>query len=517
VSKLIAVSAFVLAALVLPASSLADPPTEGSGAPLTISPSPAVLPTTTVGSQSQTVEFELRDEGGEAATVEKVVLEGEDADQFSFGGSNCGGLQPGEHCSVWIAVKPSSLGVKKSTLYVRFAGGRPEQSFEVSGASVPAHFSFHPGSYDFGLRPIHSEAARMTFQLENDGEAAAQVNSLTFGANSNDFWFDGSFGDGNCSGRWMQPGETCSVEIGFGPGETRSYATQLQANSSGETFTADLSGEGGRPVVEAFPNPADFGAATVGTRGATQTIVVHNSGNVPAAFFIGVLAGGDVGSFQLLDENCTAGPLMPAGSCTAQVRFTPRSAGPKQARLAFFGDSEGGAMVGLSGEGVAAAVTLLPSGYDFGSTAPGTKSVPQSFAVRNEGDASLDLGAVAIVGADLDQFSLSGEDCSEATLEPGGECVVRVRFAPDSAGAKSARLRVGGDAGAFTASLAGAGAGAGQPPAAGGAAVAAAGSSAATLGRHRGRHRRFARGETLVAGRVQRPRRLHVRVSTVPR
>jgi hypothetical protein len=508
--------AIVLAALALPAPSFADPPVEGSGAPLTISPSPAVVPTTTVGSQSQTAEFELRDEGGEGATVEKVVLEGGDADQFSFGGSNCGGLQPGVHCSVWIALKPSSLGVKKSMLYVRFAGGRPEQSFEVSGTSVPAHFSFQPGSYDFGLRPIHSEAARMTFQLENDGEAAAQVNSLNFGPNSNDFWFEGSLGNGNCSGRWMQPGETCSVEVGFGPSEARPYATQLQASASGETFTADLSGQGGRPIVEAFPNPADFGAATVGTSGATQTIVIHNSGNVPTAFFIGVVAGGDAGSFQLLDENCSSGPLMPAGSCTAHVRFTPRSAGPKQARLAFFGDSEGGTMVGLRGEGVAAAITLLPSGYDFGSAAPGTKSVPQSFAVRNEGDTSLDLGAVAIAGADLDQFSLSGEDCSESTLEPGGECVVRVRFAPDSAGAKSARLRVGSDAGSFTASLAGTGAGAERPPASAAGANAAAGSSASTPGRHRGR-RRFSHGETLVAGRLGRSRRLHVRASTVPR
>jgi hypothetical protein len=91
--------AIALAALALPVSSLAEPPAEGSDAPLAISPSPAVVPTRTVGSQSQTVEFELRDEGGEEATVEKVVLEGEDADQFNFSGSNCGGLQPGEHCS----------------------------------------------------------------------------------------------------------------------------------------------------------------------------------------------------------------------------------------------------------------------------------------------------------------------------------------------------------------------------------------------------------------------------------
>jgi hypothetical protein len=517
-ASVLSLLALALTALALPASSFAAPLPEGSDPVLTISPSPAVVTTTTVGNQSSPVDFVLHNESGEEAGVEKVFLEGEDAAEFSFGSANCGNLQPGNQCSASVGFKPGSLGERKTTLHVSFVGGRPEQSFEVSGTSVPAHFSLHPGSYDFGLRPTHSEAAAMTFQLENDGAAAAQVNSLNFGANSNDFWFDGSFGDGNCSGRWMQPGETCPVKIGFSPSEPRPYATQLQASAGGETFTADLSGEGGRAVVEAFPNPADFGRVTVGATGPTQTIVVHNSGNVPAAFFIGIIAGGDAGSFQLLDESCSAGPLLPAGSCTAHVRFTPRSAGPKQARLAFFGDSEGGAMVGLSGEGVAAAVTLLPSGYDFGSAAPGSKSVPQSFAVRNEGDTPLDLGAVAVVGADLDQFVLSGEDCSEATLEPGGECVARVRFAPDSTGVKMARLRVASDAGSFTASLAGTGAGAGQPSApAAGAAAATAGNSASTPGRHRGRHHRFSRGDAVASVRGRSPRRGDLRTSTVPR
>lgn len=509
-------AAMILLTAVPPAASLAAPPAEGGGAPLTISPSPVVLPTTTVGNQSQSVEFELLNSAGEEeASIEKVLIEGEDSGEFGFAGSNCGALQPSGHCSAWISFKPSSLGAKHSTLYVRFAGGRPEQSFEVSGTAVPAHFSFQPGSYDFGLRPVHSESASTTLQIENDGQAGAQVNSLGFnGGNANGLWF----GNSDCFGRWMEPGETCSVQIYFGPNETGPVETRLQLNSNNESFSAEITGEGGRPNIEASPSPADFGAATVGTDGFTRTIVIANSGNVPAGFFIGVIAGGDAGSFRLLDESCTSGPLMPSGTCTAHVRFTPQGAGPKTARLAFFGEGEGGAMVTLSGEGIAPAVTLAPSAYDFGSRVAGGKSPAHTFAVRNEGGAPVALDSVAIVGADLDQFALAGEECSGAELAPGAECLLRVRFAPDSAGAKTATLRVRGDAGTYTAALAGTGLDDAGPPAAAGPGTPAA-AQTPDLSRpssERRRRRHFARGDAVASVR-SRSHRSDLRGSIVPR
>jgi hypothetical protein len=504
-----------LAALALPASSQAAPLPEGSDPVLTLLPAPAVVPTTTVGNQSPTVEFELRNDGAEEATVEKVLLEGEDAGEFSFGGSNCGTLQPGDHCSAWVGFRPNGVGDKRTALHVTFAGGRLEQSFEVSGSSVVPHFSFQPASHDFGLQPIHSETQRTTFTIENDGAAATQIGSLGFSGDSNGFWF----GNSDCWGRWMEPGETCSLEVDFGPSDVGLYETQVQLSANGESFSAEVTGEGGRPIVEATPNPADFGAATVGSTGAVQTIAIGNSGNVPTGFFIGIIAGGDSGSFQLLSENCTFAPLMPGASCTAQVRFRPQSAGPKSAHLAFFGEGEGGTMVELRGEGVAPAVSLVPSSYDFGAQASGSKGASHAFAVRNEGSSALELGSVAIVGTDLDQFPLTGDDCTGATLAPGEECLVRVRFAPDGAGAKAAKLRVGSESGTFTAPLRGLGTDAGSP----GQVQAQSGpAQTAAVGppppRRRGhRHGRFVRGADVLLSRAQRAARARGRADLGPR
>src|SRR6476620_4282101 len=121
-TRLIAVSAFVLALLVTPASGLAAPSPEGGDPVLAISPSPVVLPTTTVGNQSQSVELQLHNESGEEAAIDKVLLEGEDAGEFSLSSTTCGGstIMPGMYCSAWVALKASSTGLKKTTLRVSF-------------------------------------------------------------------------------------------------------------------------------------------------------------------------------------------------------------------------------------------------------------------------------------------------------------------------------------------------------------------------------------------------------------
>lgn len=507
--------AIALAALVLPASSLAAPLPEGSDPVLTIAPSPAVVTTTTVNNQSPPVDFVLRNESGEEAAVEKVFLEGEDAAEFSFAGSNCGNLQSGNQCSASVGFKPSSLGERKTTLHVSFAGGRPEQSFEVSGASVEPRLTFSPASYDFGLQRVY-ESRSSHFQLTNGGEASVQVNNFDVAGGSGSFWTNNN---SDCWGHsLLAPGESCWIEVYFSPQDGLEYEAELRAISSGYAFTALLSGQGGRAVIDASPNPAEFGGVTVGAESEVRTITVTNSGNIPAGFFIGIVAGGDSGSFQLVDENCTGAELMPASSCTAHVRFRPQDAGAKAAYMAFFGDNDGGAMVGLKGEGVAPAVTLAPSAFDFGVQAAGSKSTAHDFVVRNDGTTPLELGDVTIVGADLDQFALAGDECTGETLAPGAECLVRARFAPDSAGAKTAKLRIAGGAGTFVATLAGTGEGV---------LASADGHRDGAFGQsgppppprpwRRGRHRRFVRGETIRAGKLERPRRVHVRAGTVQR
>ncbi len=485
---------FVLVALVLPASSLAAPP-EGGGLPLVVSPAPATFAKTTVGNQTPPQPIQLYNEGEEEAQIEKIGIEGDDAVNFDYS-YNCGALVQFQHCDLWIVFRPQSAGEKQASVVIAFKNGRAEESFEIAGAGVPVQLAFSPGSYDFGIQRVW-ENREASLQLTNSGEAAVQLNNLDIvGPDSSAFWT----GYSGCWGHWLEPGESCSVGVSFGPNRPGPHAATVRATANGESFTAELTGIGGQAVVEGSPNPAEFGATTVGMAGATRTIVLTNSGDLAANYFIGIVSGGDAGSFRLLSENCSGAPLAPAASCSAQVRFLPDSAGPKLAMLSFFGDSEGGTQVALGGEGVAAAATFVPSSHDFGLQVAGAKSSVRSFAVSNEGSAPLPLDEVEIAGRDLDQFAVSGDECEGATLAPGATCMVWVRFVPDSPGAKAAKLRVSGEAFAFAAALSGvataAASTADAPAPASGESSASPGAADLRPGRHRGRHR-FRRGKSL--------------------
>ena len=518
---LLALAVALLAIALFPASGLAAEEEEGGGPiptpELSFPQAPLDFGKTTVGTESSTVTVTVHNAGTIPAPIEKVTIEGTDSGDFKFNGSSCGWLEPGQDCAVWVTFAPGSLGAKGALVVVQ-PKESPLQTMPISGTGVAPQFAFTPGSYDFGIQRIN-ESRSTNFQLTNSGEAFAYIGSLgTAGPNSSNFWIN----SGDCwNGRRLDPGESCNLQVNFNAWDAVSYQAQVQANVAGSTFSADVSGTGGRPMLEADANPVGFGSATVGTETAVKTIVLTNNGNLAGAFFIAVVAGGDSGSFQLLDENCTGEPIQPAGTCTAHIRFAPRGPGAKVARFALFGDGEGGTMVMLSGEGAAAAVTLAPSAFDFGTAEVESRSAAHAFAVRNEGDAPLTLDGVALAGVDPDQFVLAGDACSGATLAPGAECLVRARFAPESNGAKAATLRVHGPAGTFTAALAGTGVeGEDRADAVRGgpaASSAAGGQPGSRPWRHRARRHRFSRGDAVASARGRAPRRADLRARTIPR
>jgi Metallo-peptidase family M12 len=103
-----------------------------------------------------------------------------------------------------------------------------------------------------------------------------------------------------------------------------------------------------------------------------------------------------------------------------------------------------------------------PSSASFGSVTVGQLSNPTSVSVTNNGGGGADLGTVAISGPDAGQFAIVADGCSGGALAAGGgSCPVSVRFAPTSAGSKSATLTVPDLEGASTnVSLTGTGVGA---------------------------------------------------------
>jgi len=367
---LLALSLLLLGFAFFPANGAAAPP-EGAEAEIVVAS--VSFPKTTAGTESPAQQVDVRNDGDAGTWVEKTMIDGPDSGAFKVVNTNCNTLEPTAHCSIEIAFMPGDVATKEATLRLQMGDGS-EASTPLVATAVPVQLAFTPGSHDFGLAQVNQGDSSAGFQLTNTGEAPAQVGGIGIGGEFEYFWTSGQDCQG---GRWLQPGESCFVEAHFNPRDTRAYSAQVQAYSYGQTFSAALSGEGGRPVVEAAVNPFEFGAAPVGTVGEPQAIVVTNSGNLPGGFFIAIVAGGDVGSFQLLDESCTEEPLAPGASCVAHVRFAPQRTGPLAARLALFGEGEGGTMVKLRGEGLAALPPALgPAMTSTSGTASASGSGP---------------------------------------------------------------------------------------------------------------------------------------------
>lgn len=210
----------------------------------------------------------------------------------------------------------------------------------------PPQLVIEPGSYDFGLQPVYS-GAQTGFQLRNEGSEAIQLESVQIvGPDSSAFWV------GNCVGWWLQPGESCFAQVNFNPQYRAEFEADLRVDVEGHQFSAGLSGEGGQAILAPASNPVDFGAVAVDSPGVIREVEITNVGNMPGGAFIAVISGGAVGSFQLLDENCTGVEIVPAATCTVQIRFRPLSEGAKKATFSLFGDREP-AQVILTGMGSA--------------------------------------------------------------------------------------------------------------------------------------------------------------------
>lgn len=214
----------------------------------------------------------------------------------------------------------------------------------------PPQLVFEPDHYDFGLQPLNWGSQQTNFTLRNVGAEAFQVGSPQIsGPGSSAFWT----GNSNCYGSILQPGEACYAQIYFGPNEPTEFTAQFSVNVGDYSFSAALSGTGGRAMLQPAASVTDFGVAKIGSAGTTREITIANTGNMPGGAFIAVIASGAIGSFQILDENCTNVELVPAATCTLQVRFQPVSEGVKKAMLGLFGEGEGPTPITLTGVGTA--------------------------------------------------------------------------------------------------------------------------------------------------------------------
>ncbi|OGP73928.1 MAG: hypothetical protein A2V86_03660 [Deltaproteobacteria bacterium RBG_16_49_23] len=86
-------------------------------------------------------------------------------------------------------------------------------------------------------------------------------------------------------------------------------------------------------------------------------------------------------------------------------------------------------------------IDFFPAGFDFGQGSIGSP-VLHSFAIRNTGDAPLDIGNISFTGNDVSDFQKLNDTCSMQTIPPSGNCIVDMAFAPTIPGVKNADMNI---------------------------------------------------------------------------
>ena len=375
--------------------SAIDVPLSGTGQTMRLTvPVSAAFPTTTVGGAS--TEKVLLKNGSEAwVNVGEVKIEGTAASDFAIEGSGCNVfIGPGMSCELSVRFTPAASGTRAAMLRVISTGTPAEYVTELTGEGAPAEVAFEPGEYDFGLIETHSGGPRTNFTLRNTGAASVQLSNLEIsGPDAGEFWIPSS----NCWGSMLSPGSTCAVEVQFNANNVGSYSAAVAIQAGGVGFLAPLTARAENPKVTASPSPLVFGPTPVGSR-QVEEVTLSNTGHLPVAFFIALVSGGDIGSFHLLEENCTSDVFAgrprifePGESCSAKIAFEPTVVGTKAATVSFFGGGEGALQVPVQGEAVAPQLQVSPTSRDVGGVAPAATGATSASAKGLRGHVTLSL------------------------------------------------------------------------------------------------------------------------------
>jgi len=312
-------------------------------------------------------------------------------------------------------IKPMALSITL-LLCVPFATALASPTINVD--TTPMEFS--PPSFMVGTGS--SEVLRL---IGNSGADPLRFVSRITGANPDDFTL------GACSQATVLPGViSCKIQIGFRPTATgpRTAILELKTNDPAATkVQIQLNGIAtvAAPRVSAYPSQLVFGTQPIGVASSAQHIAISNSGTI--LLTVTSVTINNMSEFSV-STDCMAAPVgRYSGRCTANVTFTPKAGGPRQAVLTVISDDPRGAfMLPLTGMGAAPAVSVAPANITFGTAEVGN-SIEKLIILENTGSAALNVTAASISGANATDFTVkSGLPCTASRA--GDRCGITLRF-----------------------------------------------------------------------------------------
>ena len=178
------------------------------------------------------------------------------------------------------------------------------------------------------------------------------------------------------------------------------------------------------------------------TSGTVTEYAVPAAGGVPQTP-TGIAPGPDGNLWLTTGAGNRVDRITPTGTVTSYVasgQLGGIAVGPDGNM--WFTEEVGNAIGSIGTQNPQPVASVTPSTHDFGSVTPGQTSQPLSVTVNNVGQAPLTMGSAQLTGAQASAFTISGDQCSGATVQPGAACEIDVTYTPTSDGSYSASLAV---------------------------------------------------------------------------
>ncbi|MDP3859736.1 MAG: choice-of-anchor D domain-containing protein [Stagnimonas sp.] len=447
--------------------SLSGTATTPAAASPAVSPSALSFGAIDVGSQSAAQTATVSNSGTAAMQISSLGITNP---VFSFSGGSCAAgstlAAGGGSCTVAVRFAPGSTGAASGTLNIAHNASANPLTVALSGSgatpAVPVA-QLAPASLSYS-QTVGSSSAAQTLTLSNSGSAALSITAITLGgAAAAEYRI--SAGSSCSVGASVAAGSSCNLGVVFTPSGTgaRSASLSISHNDSAHSpSSAALNGNGTAvPSGQVSVNKLSlsYPAQAAGSRSASQTLSVSNSGSAPMQLSSIAINGAHAGDFAIDSalSNCNTTSSMAVGaSCTLGLSFAPTvSSGSRNAALQISAGSSS-ATVSLSGSAAPAgqpAVTVSPASLDFGSLPLGS-SANRSLSLSNSGSSTLNLSALAVSPS---AYALS-HNCP-ASLAAGASCGLTVSFTPDRSGSISGLLTLQSNAASSPDQLALSGAG----------------------------------------------------------
>ncbi len=344
---------------------------------------PLAFANTGIHDPSTTLSTKITNNGDEAATLGNLGA----TPPFSvdFDASDCDGgptLAAGASCNLVVRFAPQAVGPASGSASVEYNDSVENQLLEIplSGTGVTGTLtattpSFNPQPFYYGGQ---GQQVNVT---NNSSYTVAGGNATITGPDAGNFNVNGS----NCGGNFLQPGNSCSLNIQFNPSGPGTYVAQLEIPNDGTVDPVVVPLEAvalNGPKVVISPSSIDFGPIEVNAVAAGKQVTIANAGDFPLEIQQVLLLSGTPQTFPIGNDNCSGKVVAPAGQCQLTVGFAPIKGGERNASIFVITNTPGPVTIAsLTGEGVFAPsgmvsltsrarvgvpITCLTSGYREG-------------------------------------------------------------------------------------------------------------------------------------------------------